>query len=814
MQPTTAAENVPRSERRALTSMLARPLGLAVAVGLGYALGSKLSYWWFNANGLNATFFPAAGVTLAALVLSPRRSWAFVLAGAATAEVSLNLWHGIDPGPTLGYALANGVESLVGASLLLALAPRPDLERLRDLVLFLACAVVAAPAVGGTIGATNFVLSAEGSWLEFARDWWVGDGLGVLVVGAAVLAVGRAWPAPGGRLRPVETAAFAAAVSAATAVVFWAEEPVLAFLPFALLLVAAVRLGTAAVAISGSLAAILAAQATADGHVFWETLEIASQTGLLYLQLLVAFVVVTPLLLAAALRSRDVAVAELFSVQRREALAAASAALAAANTEQEVVDAFVAVGRMRLGAARGLVALDGGDELVVRYPADAPEAWGGRSARARRSPAGDALESGHRVGAASPEALRSRYPELAAELERKGVRSVAAVPLPPVAAAPAGAAAFAFAEPRELSADDWELLESLAGSVAQAIARARLYEQIEEQAHAARILSRIGEGVVQVDADGRVVAWNGTAAAITGVDAGRAVGAFVQEVLPGWEEIEARTPVTDADGSHERVTLPVVLGGRTLWLGLAAVAYSDGVVYAFRDETADRDLDRVRHELIATTSHQLRTPLTGLYGAAMTLTREDVALDDDARRGLLDLMVGECERLNALVDEILLAAALDNGSLSLDASVVDVADLLADVARSVEPALPEGIRLVVEAEPVQVRADRDRLRQVLRNLVDNACKYSPDGGTVLLSASRERAHAVLRVSDRGIGIPRHEQALVFERFYRLDPALTRGVGGTGLGLFICRELVHRMGGTIELESEPGAGTSVEVRLPL
>ena len=138
---------------------------------------------------------------------------------------------------------------------------------------------------------------------------------------------------------------------------------------------------------------------------------------------------------------------------------------------------------------------------------------------------------------------------------------------------------------------------------------------------------------------------------------------------------------------------------------------------------------------------------------------------------------------------------------------------MVDAART---HLPEGITLSLTAPKKlpAVRADEQQLRQVLVNLVDNAVKYSPDGGPVDVRLTREDDHVLWRVSDRGLGIPPSERRRVFEKFYRLDPHMTRGIGGTGLGLYICRELVNRLDGRIWVESNNGKGSSFYVQIPV
>lgn len=300
-----------------------RHLLLFLAVGAAYAVGSQLAFSWFGADGATSSFFPAAGVTIAALVLVPRRRWPTVLAAAALAELTVDLAHGIGLAPTAGYVVANTVQPLVGALLLGTLRRgRIDLAQPGGLLAFLACAVVAAPAVGAVLGATTFTLLDGGSgWGRFAGEWWVGDGLGVLVIGGAILshAADAGVRLEGARLR--EAVALGAGAVLATVALFWGEWLPLAYVPVALLIVSGFRAGTRAVALTGALVAVIAAEATASGHTFWEMLDVTPATGLLYLQLAIAVVLASALGLAAEVSERERAATGLAAAERFRELA-------------------------------------------------------------------------------------------------------------------------------------------------------------------------------------------------------------------------------------------------------------------------------------------------------------------------------------------------------------------------------------------------------------------------------------------------------------------------------------------------------------
>jgi signal transduction histidine kinase len=359
--------------------------------------------------------------------------------------------------------------------------------------------------------------------------------------------------------------------------------------------------------------------------------------------------------------------------------------------------------------------------------------------------------------------------------------------------------------------------QELARRAATAVDNALLFREAERRADAARVLEHIGDGVFMLDRDGVVRLWNRAAEAVTRLGADEVVGRPAVEAIPGWAAIADSVPVaaTPATASSAE-TLPLELPGRELWLSIAAVEFNEGTVYAFRDLTADRVLEELRSDFVSTVSHELRTPLAAIYGAALTLQREDLQLDETQRGNLLSVISTESDRLARTVNDILWASRLDADRVQLDVGTHDPRELARTVVEAAQVHLPAGIQLSFSCEPdlPPIVGDPDKVRQVLTNFVDNAVKYSPDGGPIELEIAR-RDHAVrFTVADAGLGIPPGEQRRIFDKFYRVDPNLTRGVGGTGLGLYISRELVRRMNGTIWVESSEGEGSRFSFELPV
>src|SRR5215211_69500 len=362
------------------------------------------------------------------------------------------------------------------------------------------------------------------------------------------------------------------------------------------------------------------------------------------------------------------------------------------------------------------------------------------------------------------------------------------------------------------------LAQEIARRAATAIEHARLYAEAEERSRAALALDHIGEGVFLLDRFGVVRVWNPAAESITGVRADAVVGQRAAEAIPGWSGIAESVPVIEF--THSPVvhaeTLPLDVADRELWVLISGVSFPEGTVYAFRDVTQERALRDLQSEFIATVSHELRTPLTAVYGAAMTLRERGETLKDEDREQLFDIVYDEADRLSRIVDDILWASRIESGRLDFSAESFSPGAVVDAVLAAARIHAPKHVSFEVTraAGLPRMLADADKVRQILTNLVDNAVKYSPDGGTVRVSIEADGEAIRFGVSDEGIGIPSHEQALVFEKFYRLDPNQTRGVGGTGLGLYICRELARRMNGHVRVMSTEGDGSTFVVELPL
>jgi len=258
------------------------------------------------------------------------------------------------------------------------------------------------------------------------------------------------------------------------------------------------------------------------------------------------------------------------------------------------------------------------------------------------------------------------------------------------------------------------------------------------------------------------------------------------------------------------------LQGEELWVSLSTSTVEVGEqrhrIFVFRDISAYKEVERLKSDFVSTVSHELRTPLASIKGYAATLLQRGARLPNNVRDEYLAIINHEADRLNGLVSDLLDVARLEQRQVRVEqrpTPLAPIARRVVDLARArtdrhrLELAVPPD--LVAQAAP-------DRLEQVLTNLVENALKYSPRGGTVRVEGRRVDGHVALAVVDEGIGIAPERQGELFRPFARLESTLTRETEGAGLGLYICKQLVERMGGTIALASAPGRGTTVTVIL--
>jgi two-component system phosphate regulon sensor histidine kinase PhoR len=354
---------------------------------------------------------------------------------------------------------------------------------------------------------------------------------------------------------------------------------------------------------------------------------------------------------------------------------------------------------------------------------------------------------------------------------------------------------------------------------------AKLREKIddleEERAKATAILDGMVEGVIAVDGHECVLLMNERARVMFSVGPARGEGKPLPEVIRNADLHElfraTRTVGQEPPPLHRELKLghPV---GRMLEITAVPLrlgAGESGAVMVLQDITALRRLERVRTEFVANVSHELRTPLTAIQGYLETLLGGALSERANARR-FLEIAFRHTERLGRLLNDLTDLSNIELGKVSLRLAPVRFTDVLGSVFDIVRPKAENGrVGLIADVEPADlgVHADHDRLAQILINLVDNAVKYTPEGGWVTVRARPlDGTRVEVRVRDTGVGIPRADLPRITERFYRVDKARSRELGGTGLGLAIVKHLVLAHGGELAITSEEGEGTTVRFTL--
>ena len=350
----------------------------------------------------------------------------------------------------------------------------------------------------------------------------------------------------------------------------------------------------------------------------------------------------------------------------------------------------------------------------------------------------------------------------------------------------------------------------------------RLREQIQnieaERAKATAILDGMVEGVVAVDGQECILLMNERARAMFGVGHGRGEGKPFLEVIRNADLHEIfRSGRTAGDVFRRELRLihPVDRTLRVTAVPLRLTGEEPGLVLVVDDVTELRRLEHVRTEFIANVSHELRTPLTAIQGYLETLLSGALEEREHAQR-FVEIAFRHTERLGRLLNDLTDLSNIELGKVSLRLAPTPLRPLVDSVLELVAAKARDGdVALTAEvSDTISVQADHDRLVQILINLVDNAVKYTPAGGSVTVRARPTAEGRIeVSVSDTGIGIPRADLPRITERFYRVDKARSRELGGTGLGLAIVKHLVLAHGGDMAIDSEEGRGTTVRVLVP-
>jgi len=323
-------------------------------------------------------------------------------------------------------------------------------------------------------------------------------------------------------------------------------------------------------------------------------------------------------------------------------------------------------------------------------------------------------------------------------------------------------------------------------------------------------------GLIVLDEQQRIVATNLAAQELAGLS-GTARGRVLPDVVP-WPLLrEHLDRLRDGDGGEAEFELETTGpdGARSLVVRLRALA-GLGFAVGFDDQSRIKRLESLRRDFVANVSHELKTPLAAIQGFVETLL-DDPDMPLATRQRFLERLARQSERLSTLVGDLLTLSRLDEPSGLDDAEPCDFGAVVRETLRDLGPlAEKKGLRLQTQIpeEAIWLRADREALRQVASNLVDNAIKYTQLGGRVAVTLAVEGKVARLQVWDTGIGLSPEDQQRVFERFYRVDRARSRELGGTGLGLSIVKNTVRGLGGDVGVRSAIGQGSTFWVELPI
>jgi len=341
----------------------------------------------------------------------------------------------------------------------------------------------------------------------------------------------------------------------------------------------------------------------------------------------------------------------------------------------------------------------------------------------------------------------------------------------------------------------------------------------EEKGKLEAVLASMTDGVLILDRDDRIESMNTACEGIMSVHQTDIIGKTPIEVFRNVELQNAIDRFKQAS-PPEPQEIYLDIEGTTILDG--HISPVEGLpddekktMIVFHDVTRLKQLEKIRSDFVANVTHEIKTPLTAIIGFVETL--RDGALEDRATAlGFLGVIDDHARRLNRLVDDLLIISAIELGEKKLDFELLPVDVIIEHVVPLIEQAAGEKqitLQVDIPSDMKPVRGDRDSLGQILLNVLNNAVKFTPEEGSVSVTAATVDEQVVIRVEDTGIGIPKNEIPRLGERFYRVDKMRSRKLGGTGLGLSIVKHLMDAHGGSVLIESQPGRGTTVSLIFP-
>jgi PAS domain S-box-containing protein len=374
--------------------------------------------------------------------------------------------------------------------------------------------------------------------------------------------------------------------------------------------------------------------------------------------------------------------------------------------------------------------------------------------------------------------------------------------------------------------EDVNLLTRLSKNAASVIASAQMYREVlEEKEELESIIESVYAGLLMINRTGRIMQINQSARTMLNMNDDELTGKTYEECIE-FERVNEllKKSLEEAIEVAEEVSLPAPGAEdeeKIYQVQCAVVKGEDGgaigVVAIFNDITEIRGIERMKTAFVSTVSHELRTPLTSIKGFISTLLQDEDGsfYDFDTVREFYTIIDTECDRLTRLITDLLNVSRIEAGrALDLNPQPVNIPQIMEKVV-TVQRSYTSKHELVVKVtnEIPTIVADEDKVDQIFTNLTNNAIKYSPDGGTITVTAECEGDIIRCSVADQGMGIPQDHLAKVFDRFHRIDNRDTRKVGGTGIGLYLVKHLVEAHGGKIWVESEHGKGSVFIFELP-
>lgn len=351
--------------------------------------------------------------------------------------------------------------------------------------------------------------------------------------------------------------------------------------------------------------------------------------------------------------------------------------------------------------------------------------------------------------------------------------------------------------------------------------REKLQKQItEDQFNLRTVLAHVAEGILIVDTHGQIRLFNTAFQTLFDLKVSP-LGKTVALALEN-PEVEAviRPALENGQPALREVTITTPEGSRQLAVSVSPVRQSNkailGVIAIFRDITRLTQLEQVRREFVANVSHELRTPLS-IFQGYLEMLSDQTDITQEEFKPIVDTLQRHSRRLNLLVEDLLTLARLESRREKLSLEPISIADLLHDIQTDWKRKFADkevAFQLELPELLPSITGDRARLEQIFNNLLENALKFTPARGEVVISAKPVQKGLKIRVKDNGAGIPAGDLPHIFERFYRADKTRNRAAGGTGLGLSIVKHLVLMHNGTVRAESEEGKGTAIIITLPV